>query len=89
MLRKTSKEQGALIFCKFSGRGILQKVCRKKYSCLANCTGMAGDSFSKMKLPTPQAMCLHTPGEVVGHSNRNILKISPDRFELFKKLLAA
>ena len=34
-----------------------------------------------------QADWLHTP--VARHSNRNILKISPNRFELFKKMLAA
>ena len=51
-------------------------------------SGMANEGFSKMKLSTFQAMYLHTPGEVVRHFNRNILKISPDRFEMFKKMLA-
>jgi len=50
---------------------------------------ITGHGLKKMKLSTFQAEWLHTPGEVVKNSNRNILKISSNRFKMFKILVAA
>jgi len=51
--------------------------------------GMAGQGEPKIKLTTLQSIWLHTPGEIVKHSNRFKLKIAPSRFEQFKNILAA
>ena len=50
---------------------------------------MTRHGSKKMKLSTFQVDWLHTPGEIVRHSNRNILKISSNRFDMFEKLVAA
>lgn len=72
-------------------------------SIMTTCTGIAyniknkildtgvldENSFRRCKLSTLQSMWLHTPGEIVKASNRYKLKIAPERYEQFKKILAA
>jgi len=43
----------------------------------------------KMKLSTLQSLWIHTPGILVKHGNRKILKIAHERFEIFYKLKIA
>ena len=52
-------------------------------------SGLTQQDGVKIKLSTFQNMWLHTPGEIIKRSNRFILKIAPNRFEQYNKILAA